>query len=122
LKQVYGLNPQMLAVNTVKPKSESDVTYLDYAEESAQDLKIVVYKGQGCQHCRGTGYRGRTGIFEIVVFNDELRDAIVRRVSSADLAAFAIKHGTRTLASDAIEKVKKGVTTLEEISSILLER
>lgn len=122
LKQIYGINPHMLAVNTVKPKTESEVTYLDYAEESAQDLKIVVYKGQGCAHCRGTGYRGRTGVFEIVVFNDELRDAIVRRVSSADLAAFAIKHGTRTLASDAIEKVKKGVTTLEEISSILLER
>ncbi len=122
LKQVYGLNPESLALNPVKRSAESEVTYIDYAQEAPGDLKIVVYKGQGCQYCRGTGYRGRTGIFEIVVFNDDIREAIVRGSSSAELAQTAIKHGTRALATDAIEKVKKGITTLEEISSILLER
>ena len=112
LKQIYGVNPDALALSPGKPPGEGD----------APDLKIIVYKGQGCQYCRGTGYRGRTGIFEIVVFNDELREAIVRGVSTAELAELAIKHGTRTLAIDALEKVKKGLTTLEEISSILLER
>ena len=122
LKQVYGLNPESLALNPVKRSAESEVTYIDYAQEAPGDLKIVVYKGQGCQYCRGTGYRGRTGIFEIVVFNDDIREAIVRGSSSVELAQTAVKHGTRALATDAIEKVKKGITTLEEISSILLER
>lgn len=122
LKQIYGIDPQMLSLNPAKPRNEGDVTYLDYAQDSAPDLKIVVYKGQGCQYCRGTGYRGRTGIFEIVVFNDEIREAIVRGASSTELAQLVIKHGTRTLAFDAVEKVKKGVTTLEEVSAILLER
>ncbi len=122
LKQVYGIDPQLLAVSPAKPQTDGDVTYLDYAQESKPDIKIVVYKGQGCAHCRGTGYRGRSGVFEIVVFNDDIREAIVRGASSTELAALAVKHGTRTLAMDAIEKVKKGITTLEEISSILLER
>lgn len=122
LKQVYGIDPQMLALSPAKPHAEGDVSYLDYAQETQPDLKIVVYKGQGCAHCRGTGYRGRTGVFEIVVFNDDIREAIVRGASSTELAALAVKHGTRTLVMDAIEKVKKGITTLEEISSILLER
>lgn len=124
LKQIYGINPEALAQNPVKPAAgEGDAAYLDYAQDvPASDLKIVVYKGQGCQHCRGTGYRGRIGIFEIVVFNDDIREAIVRGASSAELAQMVVKHGTQTLATDAIEKVKKGLTTLEEISSILLER
>ena len=122
LKQIYGVDPQALAMSPGKPSTEGDVTYLDYVQDAQPDLKIVVYKGQGCQYCRGTGYRGRTGIFEIMVLNDELREAVVRGLSSTELAALAIKHGTRTLAVDALEKVKKGVTTLEEISSILLER
>jgi type IV pilus assembly protein PilB len=122
LKQIYGINPELLAVNPIKLTSESDVTCIDYAQELPTDLKIVVYKGQGCQYCRGKGYRGRTGIFEIVVFNDHIREAIVRGASSSELAQIVIKHGTRTLATDAIEKVKKGITTLEEISPILLER
>ena len=123
LKQIYGISPEALALNPTKPAGEDDVTYLDYAQESPlTDLKIVVYKGLGCQHCLGTGYRGRIGIFEIVVFNDDIREAIVRGASSTELAQIVVKHGTRTLATDAIEKVKKGLTTLEEISSILLER
>jgi type II secretory ATPase GspE/PulE/Tfp pilus assembly ATPase PilB-like protein len=123
LKQIYGISPEALALNPAKPAGEEDVTYLDYAQESpSTDLKIVVYKGLGCQHCLGTGYRGRIGIFEIVVFNDDIREAIVRGASSTELAQMVVKHGTRTLAIDALEKVKKGLTTLEEISSILLER
>lgn len=122
LKQVYGIDPQLLAESPLKARVDGDDSYLDYAEESQLERKPVVYKGQGCTHCRGTGYRGRTGVFEIVVFNDDLREAIVRGDSSIELAALAIKHGTRTLAMDAIEKVKNGITTIEEISSILLER
>lgn len=122
LKQVYGIDPQLLAVSPVKNRADGDGSYLDYGQETPTDLKIVVHKGQGCAHCRGTGYRGRTGVFEIVVFNDDLREAIVRGASSTELANLAVKFGTRTLVMDAIEKVKKGITTLEEISSILLER
>ena len=78
--------------------------------------------GKGCDYCRGTGYRGRIGVFEIVVFNDDLREAIVRGASAAELTAIAVKNGTRPLAVDALDKVKKGITTFDETGAILLEK
>jgi type II secretory ATPase GspE/PulE/Tfp pilus assembly ATPase PilB-like protein len=98
------------------------MTYLGGAEEPANAPQVTVYKGAGCQYCRGTGYRGRIGIFEIVVFEDEIREAIVRGASGADLTAIAVRHGTRRLPIDALEKVKKGLTTFEEVGPILLEK
>jgi general secretion pathway protein E/type IV pilus assembly protein PilB len=72
-------------------------------------------KGKGCNECSGTGYRGRFGIFEIFVIDDEARKLIYDRVSSTVLRSRAREMGMRTLREDGIRKVLAGLTTPDEV-------
>ena len=65
--------------------------------------------------CNGTGYKGRSGIFELLILNDEIRSAVNRNASSSELEAIAVKHGMITLKQDGEAKVASGVTTEEEL-------
>jgi type II secretory ATPase GspE/PulE/Tfp pilus assembly ATPase PilB-like protein len=80
--------------------------------ENAQGVKF--YRGKGCEFCKGTGYKGRTGIYELMVVNDEIRELALQRASSNRIREASIENGMITLKADAIEKVLLGVTTLEE--------
>ncbi len=73
----------------------------------------------GCDRCRGTGYRGRIGIFEIFRLNDEMHELVLKRESTRTLAEAARKHGMRTLGQSGWEKVKAGHTTLEEVLRVI---
>jgi general secretion pathway protein E len=73
----------------------------------------------GCDRCRGTGYRGRIGIFEIFRLNDEMHELVLKRESTRTLAECARKHGMRTLAQSGWEKVKLGHTTLDEVLRVI---
>ena len=75
----------------------------------------------GCEDCRGTGYAGRTGIYEILLVSDVIRQMIVERRSSADIKIHALEHGMRTLRMDGWRKVLGGVTTLEEVIRVTSE-
>jgi type IV pilus assembly protein PilB len=75
-------------------------------------------KGVGCRKCRNTGYSGRVGIHEILVINDELRDAIVASSTVADLRRLGTVSGMVTLRQDGFRKVREGLTTVEEILQI----
>lgn len=75
----------------------------------------TLYKGKGCQACHMSGYRMRTGIYEMIRVTPELQGIIVRRPTSADIWKIASSQGARSLFSDGFEKVKKGETTLEEL-------
>ena len=77
-------------------------------------------KAQGCHSCRHTGYRGRTGIFELVPMSDELQGRIVAGANPADLKQFAAGQGHRTLLQDGLIKASHGYTTLEEVSRLSL--
>ena len=74
-----------------------------------------VWIGTGCDYCSGTGYRGRIGIFEVLPVGDEIRELIMRRATVKDIKDKAIALGMRTLREDGIEKVKRGVTTIDEV-------
>jgi len=76
-------------------------------------------RGAGCPACRGTGYRGRTGIFELLVVDDALREAIVRRASRSELRDLARRGGMRPMRADAWERVKEGITTVEEVLRVV---
>ncbi|MFT5528093.1 MAG: type IV pilus assembly protein PilB, partial [Pirellulaceae bacterium] len=78
----------------------------------------VLYRGEGCRKCRNTGYSGRVGIHEIMVVNDELRDAIVSEPNISALKKIALDAGMITLQTDGFRKVKEGMTTLEEVLPI----
>ena len=74
-----------------------------------------IYEAVGCDECRGNGYKGRTGIFEILPVNDDVRPLIIAHASASDIKSQALKHGMRTLRDDGWDKVLAGVTTIDEI-------
>ncbi|MBO0699886.1 MAG: Flp pilus assembly complex ATPase component TadA, partial [Zavarzinella sp.] len=77
----------------------------------------TVWKGTGCRSCRNTGYRGRTGIHELMVNNDRLKDMVVQRVNAGVLRNDALKNGgMRTLRQDGWKKVQLGISTIEEVA------
>lgn len=82
-------------------------------------MTIPYRKGVGCAECNQTGYRGRTGIFEVLTFDDNLRAMIVDKASMNDLQAYAIQSGMQTLRQNAINLVSAGHTTLEEIIRVV---
>jgi len=75
-------------------------------------------KGKGCRECRGLGYRGRKAIAELLVLNDELRELIASRAPARSLKTLAASNGTRFLRQAALDSVKAGQTTLEEINRV----
>ncbi len=78
-------------------------------------------RGRGCEKCRFTGYRGRTGIYEVLILNEEINRLILERVSSGRIKAKAIAAGMSTLRDDGWDKVIKGVTTIEEVLRVTQE-
>lgn len=75
----------------------------------------TVYEPAGCEECRMTGFKGRTGIYEIIVINDIIRPLIVQRASSSVIKTEALKQGMRTLRDDGWTKALNGTTTIEEV-------
>lgn len=73
------------------------------------------YRAEGCDLCRGTGYRGRTVIYEVLELTPELREACLRKMPFAELLPLAVKHGLCTMAANGIRKAVEGVTTIEEV-------
>jgi len=103
-------------VNPLKLRDSLAILGVDQAEaELIQGLKAPV----GCDRCRGTGYRGRIGLFEIFRLNDELHELVLQRESTRTLSQVARKHGMRTLQQSGWEKVKAGHTTLEEVLRVI---
>lgn len=83
---------------------------------TAKDAQL--YEGSGCAECRFTGYRGRTGIYEVLLITDSIRDLILNRASSQTIKHKAIAQGMRTLRQDGLQKVLKGLTTLTEVMRV----
>jgi type IV pilus assembly protein PilB len=73
------------------------------------------YRGKGCSNCNNTGYQGRQGVFEVMPASSTIRRMILDRASTADLRKRAIQEGMLTLRQDALMKLRKGITTIEEV-------
>jgi len=76
------------------------------------------YRGKGCKECSNSGYKGRSGIFELLIFDEELRSLILDKATVSDLRNQAIKNGMRSLREDGLLKLFSGVTTIEELIMI----
>jgi type IV pilus assembly protein PilB len=74
-----------------------------------------VFKGRGCEKCNNTGYKGRVGLVEVMVIDDDLREMILSGGSSIDIKRRAIENGMITLRRSGLVKIKDGVTTIEEV-------
>ncbi|HPP76547.1 MAG TPA: GspE/PulE family protein, partial [Armatimonadota bacterium] len=75
---------------------------------------VTFYRGKGCDYCKGTGYKGRIGIYELMIMNDKIRDLVLTRASSHTIREAAIQTGMKTLKEDAMEKILLGTTSREE--------
>ncbi len=80
---------------------------------------MPTFKGAGCQACFGTGYKGRIGLYEVLALDDHLRHMIASQMAITEIARYARENGFVTLREDAYEKVKNGLTTLEELLRVL---
>jgi len=81
----------------------------------------AVYRGRGCPACAGTGYRGRTGIYEALSVSEPIRQLIMRKADSTTIARKALEEGMKALRDDGAEKVLAGITTLEELIRVTQE-
>ena len=92
------------------------------AKLTALDLQVdgPFCEGQGCDACRDTGYRGRTGLFELLVMSGGLRELILEQRSSRDIQSAATRDMT-TLPEDGFGKVRAGVTTLDEVLRVSMD-
>jgi type II secretory ATPase GspE/PulE/Tfp pilus assembly ATPase PilB-like protein len=88
-------------------------------DDTRIDSHVVFHRGQGCENCRGSGYRGRIGLFELMLVSDPIRDLIVRRSSANEIKAQALREGMRTLRDDGLEKVVSGISTIDEILRVV---
>jgi general secretion pathway protein E/type IV pilus assembly protein PilB len=117
---VEGVMAQRLVRTICKQCKEEDV----HAEEHAlphdfpkppAGAKLKLFRGVGCKTCRGTGYKGRTGIYELMVTDDEIRDLCSQRISASIIRRKALEKGMMTLRQDGYRKVLAGHTTVDEV-------
>jgi type II secretory ATPase GspE/PulE/Tfp pilus assembly ATPase PilB-like protein len=79
----------------------------------------MLFHGRGCEKCRGSGYRGRVGLFEVLFVNEALTAAILRDATAEELTEIAVENGMRTLMADGIRKAVEGETTVDEVLRVL---
>ncbi|HEX7145229.1 MAG TPA: ATPase, T2SS/T4P/T4SS family [Gaiellaceae bacterium] len=79
---------------------------------------LEAYEPIGCARCGGTGYKGRTGLYEVMSMSDEIRDLTIERSSSDEIRKVAVAQGMRPLRADGFEKVKNGVTSIAEVARV----
>ena len=110
----FKVEPEMMA------SMQAEIKELNLSSDF--QIPKTMFKGQGCPACGYTGYKGRFGIFEILHITEAVRKQIVSPTFSLDdLRATARKDGYRTMLEDGLEKVEKGMTTLEEIMRVIRE-
>lgn len=99
--------------------SQSALAALGITVEDAKNANFQ--RGKGCYQCKNTGYKGRTGLFEVLVNDDMVQDMILKRYTNQAITKAAVDAGTlRTLREDAAAKVMNGITTLEEAASAVM--
>jgi type IV pilus assembly protein PilB len=83
------------------------------------DQMVTIWEGPGCEECRYRGYKGRIGIFELMVVNAEIAELIVRRAPLSDIKEAAKANGMKELREDGLIKVLEGVTTPDEVRRVV---
>jgi type IV pilus assembly protein PilB len=86
---------------------------LGFADREARTLKL--FRGRGCERCNNTGYKGRVALYEVMDIDDEVRELILSGASAVELRAKAIENGMITLRGSGLQKIRDGVTTIDEV-------
>lgn len=118
---VIGVLAQRL-VRTICPRCKAGFSpSAELLEDLGLKEKITLYKGKGCKECKESGYLGRIGIFELFTTTDESKKLIIGKASAGEIRKVAVAGGMTTLYQDGLEKVKKGITTAEELKRVIEE-
>jgi type II secretory ATPase GspE/PulE/Tfp pilus assembly ATPase PilB-like protein len=108
-------------------RSEYDELVLAYGAQEweclqlAYDPAFTLFRGQGCDTCNQTGYRGRVSIHELMVASDPMKSLIQARTRTGDLLALAKEEGMRTLVQDGIQKALQGLTTYQQVRAVAIK-
>ncbi|MBI4381759.1 MAG: type IV-A pilus assembly ATPase PilB [candidate division NC10 bacterium] len=94
------------------------VALQDIGFTEAEAKVLICYRGKGCMACSDTGYRGRIALFEVMLLNEEIREAILRGASAVELRELGHNHGMITLRESGLQKMRDGVTTLDEVARV----
>ena len=90
-------------------------------KQSLPQTLTKAYRGAGCDACNGTGYDGRIGINEILLIDNAVREAILRKASASEIRDIALRSGMITMIEDGFQKVGLGLTTIEEVLRVIHE-
>jgi len=96
-------------------KSLSDDMISKHYIPVGKNKEIRIYKGKGCKFCHNTGYAGRIGLFEVLEVSKKIRELIAKRVGTDEILDQAKKEGFNTMQDDGLDKITKGITTIEEV-------
>lgn len=99
-----------------KPYRPDPILFRHFGQE---EEKGEFFRGKGCKACQGIGYRGRASVGEFLQVNLEIAEYVLQRPTTAQLHRLAVSKGMKTLADDAMEKARKGITTIEELARVL---
>ncbi|MBI5149202.1 MAG: Flp pilus assembly complex ATPase component TadA [Candidatus Omnitrophica bacterium] len=105
-------------VRKICPECKEEIKLPPASLPKGMEARKPAFRGKGCGACNNTGYKGRTGIYELLVMNDKIRDMILRKESSDRIQAKAIELGMRPMVQDGWEKVFAGMTTPEEVRRV----
>ena len=86
-----------------------------------RDSGHQVYQGAGCSECRHSGYSGRIGVYEVIEFDTEMKEIILKGASQQKLAMLAQKKGMKSIRQSGMEKIAQGLTTLQEVLAACLD-
>jgi len=97
-----------------EPVSYPDKMFQDLGINPAEFGDGTLYRGRGCERCKNSGYAGRLAIIEAMTMTDEIRRLVIKRAAANEIAKVAIEQGMKTLRQVALEKVRDGLSTLEQ--------
>ncbi len=110
---------RMICPNCKEPYTPPPESVKRFGLMAYTDSEITFYRGRGCDHCKMTGYKGRSGVFELMPITDRVRSLVLQRSSSAELRQAAIEEGMKTMQDDGLRKVLEGMTTIEECLRVI---
>ena len=105
-----------ICTNCIEPMEINPQALLDAGFTPEQLKTAKVSKGKGCSACNSSGYKGRAGLYEVMVIDDDIRELILVGASAVELKKKAMEHGMITLRGSGLRKVADGMTTLEEVA------
>ncbi|WP_293448513.1 GspE/PulE family protein [Persephonella sp.] len=102
-----------------KPSKKEEIIIKNAGFEIDENTKV--YKGMGCKMCNFTGYKGRTGIHELLKVDEQIKGMLIERRSTEEIKQVALRKGMKTLRQDAVMKALKGITTIDEVIRVTIE-